>query len=40
MPEARRIGLAWDAQRCDLVPTDDWDVSLHAIATEQRWVGR
>jgi 5-formyltetrahydrofolate cyclo-ligase len=34
-PAARRIGIAWDIQRVKDVPTDPWDIPLHAIATEQ-----
>ncbi len=37
LPDARRIGLAWEAQRIDTLPRDDWDVPLHAVATEAAW---
>ena len=38
LPDARRIGLAWSAQRVERVPVDSWDVPLHAIATETEWI--
>ena len=38
LPDARRIGLAWAAQRVERVPDDAWDVPLHAIATETEWI--
>ncbi|TVV73275.1 5-formyltetrahydrofolate cyclo-ligase [Sphingomonas solaris] len=38
LPDARRIGLAWSAQEADVVPTDPWDVPLHAVATETEWI--
>lgn len=34
------IGLAWDVQIVDEVPTDAWDVPLDAIATPTRWIAR
>ena len=37
-PGARRIGLAWSMQECDSIPTDPWDIPLHAIATELEWI--
>lgn len=37
-PNARRIGVAWDVQRVDSVPTDAWDMPLHAIITENGWI--
>ncbi len=37
-PAAWRIGIAWSVQRLDAVPTDSWDVPLHAIATEKDWI--
>ena len=39
-PHARRIGVAWDAQRVDTLPTDAWDVPLHAVITENGWIAR
>lgn len=36
---ARRIGVAWSAQRVDDVPVDAWDMPLHAVATEAELVG-
>jgi 5-formyltetrahydrofolate cyclo-ligase len=38
LPEARRIGLAWAVQEVDGLPTEAWDIPLHAIATEQEWI--
>lgn len=31
-------GVAFEAQIVQDVPTDPWDVPLHAIATESRWI--
>jgi len=39
-PQAHRIGVAWSVQRVPAIPADSWDVSLHAIATEQDWITR
>ncbi|HUD94422.1 5-formyltetrahydrofolate cyclo-ligase [Sphingobium sp.] len=33
-PDALRVGLAWSAQEIDEVPSDPWDLPLHAILTE------
>lgn len=38
LPGARRIGVAWSVQEVPTVPTDPWDVALHAIATEKEWI--
>lgn len=38
-PTARRIGIAWACQEVDAIPTDPWDVPLHAIVTELEWIG-
>ena len=38
LPGARRIGLAWSGQQVDYVPADEWDVPLHAVATEKGWI--
>ena len=37
-PDARRIGVAWDAQRVDSLPVESWDVPLDAVATETDWI--
>ncbi len=37
-PDALRIGLAWAVQEVDGLPTEAWDLPLHAIATEQEWI--
>lgn len=37
-PTARRIGVAWSMQHVGQVPTDPWDVALHAVITEQDWI--
>lgn len=37
-PHAYRMGVAWSIQEVDIVPTDPWDVPLHAIATELEWI--
>ena len=31
-----KIGICYDFQVCDLLPTDDWDVPLDVIVTEKR----
>lgn len=38
-PDAIRIGVAWSAQQVERLPADPWDVPLHAIVTEQGWIG-
>lgn len=37
-PAARRIGVAFSVQEVDRVPTDPWDMPLHAIITEREWI--
>ena len=37
-PDAWRIGVAWSVQQVDALPTDPWDLPLHAIVTEQDWI--
>jgi 5-formyltetrahydrofolate cyclo-ligase len=37
-PDAWRIGIAWSVQEVDALPTDAWDVPLHAVATEKEWL--
>lgn len=32
---ALRLGLAWSVQQIDHVPSDPWDVPLHAVLTER-----
>jgi 5-formyltetrahydrofolate cyclo-ligase len=39
-PHAMRIGVAWSVQAVDALPTDPWDMPLHAIITEQEWIER
>jgi 5-formyltetrahydrofolate cyclo-ligase len=39
-PEAYRIGVAWSVQQVDTLPTDAWDMPLHAIITECGWIAR
>ncbi|MBA3880705.1 MAG: 5-formyltetrahydrofolate cyclo-ligase [Sphingobium sp.] len=39
LPDAMRIGIAWSAQQVPKVPVDDWDIPLHAVLTEQQWIG-
>ncbi|MHA6722803.1 5-formyltetrahydrofolate cyclo-ligase [Sphingomonas sp. RS2018] len=34
-PEAWRLGVAWAMQQLLSLDTDDWDVPLHAVATER-----
>jgi 5-formyltetrahydrofolate cyclo-ligase len=35
---AARVGIALDEQIVDAVPTDSWDVSMHAVVTDTRTV--
>ena len=37
LPHAWRVGVAWSVQEA-AVPVEDWDVPLHAIATEKEWI--
>ena len=37
-PRAWRVGVALAVQEVDSVPTDAWDVPLHAIVNEQEWI--
>jgi 5-formyltetrahydrofolate cyclo-ligase len=37
-PDAWRVGVAWSAQEVASLPTDSWDIPLHAIATEKEWL--
>jgi 5-formyltetrahydrofolate cyclo-ligase len=37
-PNAIRIGIGWSVQEVDRVPTDPWDVPLHAIVTECEYI--
>jgi len=39
-PDAHRIGLAWSVQACKRVPVDPWDIPLHAVMTEKKWIAR
>jgi 5-formyltetrahydrofolate cyclo-ligase len=40
LPDAVRIGIAWSVQHVDPLPSDPWDVPLHAVITEQGWIER
>lgn len=35
---AWRVGVAWSMQEHLCIPTDPWDVPLHAIVTEKEWI--
>jgi 5-formyltetrahydrofolate cyclo-ligase len=35
---ATSIGAAFEVQMTRGLPRDDWDVALHAVATERRWI--
>lgn len=37
-PAARRIGLAWAVQQAHELPSEAWDLPLHAVLTEQDWI--
>lgn len=39
-PHAMRIGVAWSVQQVDALPTDAWDMPLHAVITELDWIER
>jgi len=33
-----RVGVAYTCQQASLLPSDPWDVPLHAVVTEQGWL--
>jgi 5-formyltetrahydrofolate cyclo-ligase len=35
---ASSIGAAFEVQMTPSLPRDDWDIALHAVATERRWI--
>lgn len=37
-PQAIRIGIGWSVQEVTVLPSDPWDVPLHAIVTEREWI--
>jgi len=39
-PDAWRIGVAWSVQQVEELPVEPWDMTLHAIVTEQGWMAR
>lgn len=39
-PDAWRVGIAWSAQEVAAVPTDPWDVPLHALLNEHEFLER
>ncbi|THD35466.1 MAG: 5-formyltetrahydrofolate cyclo-ligase [Sphingomonas sp.] len=39
-PEAWRVGVAWSCQQVADLPIEPWDISLHAVVTEQGWITR
>ncbi len=39
-PAAIRIGIAWSIQEHADIPTDPWDIPLHAVLTEREWISR
>jgi 5-formyltetrahydrofolate cyclo-ligase len=38
LPDALCVGIAWDGQLIDDLPSDPWDKRLDAIATPSRWI--
>ena len=38
--DAWRIGVAWSIQQVEDLPTEPWDMPLHAVVTEQGWISR
>lgn len=39
-PDAWRVGVAWSVQQVAAVPTDPWDVPLHALLNEHEFLER
>lgn len=39
-PDAWRIGVAWSVQQVESLPTEAWDMPLHAVITECGWIPR
>lgn len=39
-PDAWRIGVAWSVQQVETLPTEAWDMPLHAVITECGWIPR
>ncbi len=39
-PDAWRVGIAWSAQEVAAVPTDPWDMPLHALLNEHEFMER
>jgi 5-formyltetrahydrofolate cyclo-ligase len=37
-PHAMRVGIAWSVQEIETLPSEAWDVPLHAIVTEKEWI--
>ncbi|MBR0551445.1 5-formyltetrahydrofolate cyclo-ligase [Stakelama marina] len=37
-PRAWRLGVAWSVQQTDSLPSDSWDIPLHAIVTERAYL--
>ncbi len=37
-PQIIRIGLAHSCQEVDQLPTEPWDMPLHAVVTEREWI--
>lgn len=40
LPRAWRIGVAWSIQQVEMLPTEAWDMPLHAVITECGWIPR
>ena len=38
LPGAWRVGVAWAVQEVEMVPSDPWDLPLHAVTTEREWI--
>ena len=38
-PDVICIGIAWSVQERSEIPVDAWDMPLHAIITENEWIG-
>lgn len=37
-PDAVRIGVAWDIQEADNIPTESTDIALHGVLTQNEWI--
>jgi 5-formyltetrahydrofolate cyclo-ligase len=38
LDQAFTVGIAWSVQQAPALPSDPWDIPLHAILTEKAWI--